>query len=111
MIMFCTELKHLSLVLSLSTNIEIINGRNGTFKVICTSFGGRPLSMSLTGPSGETQEVVSIGTARGIGNDTFSGEIKYYNGGRDEDRYNCNASNVVSNVSQSSTLAGIRRCF
>ena len=85
-------------------------GRNGTFRVICTSYGGKPLSMSITGPSGVEQDVmnmIEVGTADGTGNDIFSAEIQH-NGGSDGDRYNCNASNVVSSLSQTSTLKGLR---
>ena len=64
--------------------------------------------MSVTGPSGVEHDVMEVGTAEGIGNDTFSGEIEYYyDRGRDGDNYNCNASNVVSNISQSVALEGI----
>ena len=102
------DLKYLSSVLSLSTSVQVLSGR---FKVICSSYGGRPLSISITGRSGVAQDVMNIievGTAEGIGNDTFSGEIEYYyDGGRDGDNYNCNASNVVSNISQSVALEGI----
>ena len=103
----------LSPVLSLSATIQVLNERNGTFKVIYTSYGGKPLSMSITGPSGVEQDVMNIievGTADGTGNDIFSAEIQH-NGGSDGDRYNCNASNVVSSLSQTSTLKGLRRLF
>ena len=52
-------LKHLSPVLSLSATIQVLNGRNGTFKAICTSYGGQPLSMSITGPSGVEQDLMN----------------------------------------------------
>ena len=100
-------LKHLSPVLSLSATIQVLNGRNRTFRVICTSYGGKPLSMSITGPSGVEQDVMNIievGTADGTGNDIFSAEIQH-NGGSDGDRYNWN---VVSSLSQTSTLKGLR---
>ena len=67
--------------------------------------------MSVTGPSGvehDVMNIIEVGTAEGTGNDIFSAEIEYYyDGGRDGDSYNCNASNVVSNISQSLALAGI----
>ena len=102
-----------SSVLSLSATIQVLNGRNGTFKVFCTSSGGKPLSMSITGPSGVEQDVmnvIEVGTAEGIGNDLFSGEIEYH-GGREGDRYICDSSNVVSNNSLSLTLTGMRMYF
>ena len=92
----------LSPVLSLSATIGM------ELSVICTSYGGKPLSMSITGSSGVEQDVMNIievGTADGTGNDIFSAEIQH-NGGSDGDGYNCNASNVVSSLSQTSTLKG-----
>ena len=58
--------------------------------------------LSLAGSSGVEQDVMNIidvGTADGTGNDIFSAEIQH-NGGSDGDGYNCNASNVVSSLSQ-----------
>ena len=52
--------------------------------------------------------LIEVGTADGTGNDIFSAEIQH-NGGSDGDGYNCNASNVVSSLSQTSTLKGLRR--
>ena len=60
--------------------------------------------MSMTGPSGIEQDVMNIIE------DIFSAEIQH-NGGSDGDRYICNASNVVSSLSQTSTLKGLRRLF
>ena len=94
-------------VLELSVNIHVSNGVKGTFKVICTSSGGRPLSMTVTGPSGVpkdiTESMVVVGEREGTGNDTFSSEI-IFQGGRYGDSYTCYSSNVVSNSSNNSTL-------
>ena len=90
----------LSSVLSLSATIQVLNGRNGTFKVICTSYGGKPLSMSITGPSVVEQDVMNIievGTADGTGNDIFSAEIQH-NGGSDGDRYTTVMHQMLSPV-------------
>ena len=96
-------------VLDVSVNIHISNGRQGTFKVICTSSGGRPLSMTVTGPSGVPQDItesmVVVGEREGTGNDTFSAEIMLQ-GGRNGDSYTCYSSNVVSHSSNNSTLLG-----
>ena len=42
------DLKYLSSVLSLSTSVQVLSRR---FKVICSSYGGRPLSISIAGRS------------------------------------------------------------
>ena len=78
------------------------NRANGKFKVICTSTGGRPLTLSVTGPSaGVVEDMMNIvveGDMEGMGNDTFSaGFIK--KDGKHGDLYICTASNGVSNSS------------
>ena len=91
----------------MSVDIYVSSGRQGTFKVICTSSGGRPLSMTVTGPSGVPQDItesmVVVGEREMTGNDTFSSEIMLQ-GGRNGDSYTCFSSNVVSNSSNNSTL-------
>ena len=89
---------------------SLFNEIDGQVKVTCTSFGGRPLSMSLTGPSGEPKDIMNqstaVGVIEGTGNDSFSAEISL-KGGRSGDTYTCAASNIVSN---SSILQGIHFC-
>ena len=89
--------------------------RQENFKVICSSFGGRPLSMSLTGPSGVPQDITckitKVGEITGTGNDSFSGETSVERGG-DGDTYSCTASNnITSNSSNKLILRGVIALF
>ena len=64
-------------VLSVKSTIEVISGREGTFKVKCTSSGGKTFTMDVEGPgySGEEQgqmRVEAVGTPQRIGNDTYT---------------------------------------
>ena len=95
-------------VLSLSTMIKVADKRRETFKVICTSTGGRPITMSVTGPSGDVKymmDVVEVGTVEGIGNDVFYTLVTVKKG-RNDDSYLCTVYNGVSNYFNSSTLRG-----
>ena len=91
-------------------SIEVIDGRSGYFKVVCTSFGGRPLLLSLIRPSGEPQDVidgiVEVGEVQGLGNDSFAADCSLVNGSNG-DIYSCTASNVVSHFSSNTTLIGM----
>ena len=82
-------------------------GGGGKFKVICTSAGGRPLRMSVTGPSGVVgnMDVVPVGSEEWVGMDTCSAEVVRQDG-TPGDEYVCMASNEVSNSSDSVLLKG-----
>ena len=83
-------------------------GGGGKFKVICTSTGGRPLRMSVTGPSGVVgnMDIVPVGSEEWVGMDTFSAEVVRQDG-TPGDEYVCMASNEVSNSSDSVLLKGL----
>ena len=95
-------------VLSMSARIEAVNRRNSSFKVICTTIGGQALTIDITGPNGAVTDVKSVDVANvtGMGNDSFSAEVKVFHG-KDGDSYNCRASNGVSNSSDNTTLEGL----
>ena len=81
----------------MSLTVQEFDRRENSFEVYCTSYGGRPLSMSLTGPSGieDIMTIVGLGEVEGIGNDTFSAKSLHHRG-TNGDIYNCTASNIVS---------------
>ena len=88
----------LSVVSSVSGAIEVMSGREGTFRVRCTSTGGWTLSMTVSGPqySGEEQShmtVEPVGVPEKIGNDFYTATTSTISGGCDGDVYQCNASN------------------
>ena len=89
-----------------------IQSHEGKFKVICTSTGGRPLTMSVTGPSGdvENMDIVPVGSEEWVGRDTFSAEVIGQDGTAG-DEYVCMASNEVSNSSDSVLLKGLSVLF
>ena len=85
---------------------QVLEGDSGVFKVTCTSTGGRPLTMSVTGPSGVVEDMMNIfveGNMEAMGNDTFSAEIFKQNG-KHGDIYTCIASNGVSNTSSNNPI-------
>ena len=92
----------------MSARIGAVNRRNSTFKVICMAIGGRTLTIDITGPNGAVTIVKSVDVANvtGMGNDSFSAEVKVFRG-KDGDSYNCRASNGVSNSSDNTTLEGL----
>ena len=79
-------------VLSVKATIEVISGREGTFRVKCTSSGGKTFTMDVEGPgySGEEQgqmRVEAVGAPQSIGNDTYSATTSVISGGCNEDTY------------------------
>ena len=91
----------------MSARIGAVNRRNSTFKVICTAIGGRTLTIDITGPNGAvTIKNFDVANVTGMGNDSFSAEVKVFRG-KDGDLYNCRASNGVSNSSDNTTLEGL----
>ena len=95
-------------------NILMSSGGQENFIVICYTFGGRPLSMSLTGPSGISQDIThkitEVNEITRTGNDSFSAEISVKQGG-DGDIYSCKASNIASNSSKQLILRGVITLF
>ena len=95
-----------SVVSSVVGNFQVLESDSGVFNVSCTSTGGRPLRMSVTGPSGVVEDMMNIvveGDMEGQGNDTFSAEVVRQNG-KHGDFYTCIASNEVSNTSSNSPI-------
>ena len=80
----------------------MVSGREGTFRVRCTSTGGRTLSMSVDGLGysseglGGQMTVEPVGVPLGEGNDTNTATTRPISGGSDRDIYQCTASNGVA---------------
>ena len=101
-------------VSSVKSSVEVISGREGTFKVNCTtSSGGKTFTMDVEGPgySGEEQgqmRVEAVGAPQKMGNDTYSATTSVISGGCNGDTYQCTASNGAAPDQQHSvTLKGI----
>ena len=88
-------------VSSVRTTIEVISGREGTFKVNCTtSSGGKTFTMDVEGPGYSVEEqgqmrVEAVGDPQRMGNDTYSATTSVISEGYNGDTYQCTASNGV----------------
>ena len=83
-------------VSSVTASIVVESGRLGTFRVRCTSSGGRALSMSVTRSGGFSEDLDNIqamGTPQRMGSDSFSDSTVIIPGGSDGQEYECTASN------------------
>ena len=88
----------LSPVSSVKATIEVISGREGTFRVKCTSFGGKTFTMDVEGPGYSVEEqgqmrVEAVGDPQRMGNDTYSATTSVISGGCNGDTCHCTASN------------------
>ena len=86
-------------VQSVSANIDIVSQREGKFRVMCTSRGGRALSMNVTGPGGfisVLDNIQAVGTSQRMGKDSFFGTTDMILRKKDMDIYWCTASNELS---------------
>ena len=99
-------------VSSVKAIIEVLSGREGTFRVKCTSSGGKTFTMDVEGPgySGEEQgqmRVEAVGDPQRMGNDTYSATTSVISGGCNGDTYQCTASNgAAPGQSHNVTLKG-----
>ena len=85
-------------VSSVKATIEVISGREGTFRVKCTSSGGKTFTMDVEGPGYSVEEqgqmrVEAVGEPQRMGNDTYSATTSVISGGCNGDTYQCTASN------------------
>ena len=102
-----------TIVSSVKATIEVISGKEGTFRVKCTSFGGKTFTMTMEGPQYSSEEqgqmmVEAVGEPERMGNDKYSATTSVISGGCNEDIYQCTASNgVAPNQTHSVELKGI----
>ena len=95
----------------MKATIEVISGREGTFRVKCTSSGGKTFTMDVEGPgySGVQGQmrVEAVGEPQRMGNDTYSATTSVISGGCNGDTYQCTASNgAAPDQSHNVTLKG-----
>ena len=85
----------LSPVSSVKATIEVISGREDTFRAKCTSSGGKMFTMDVEGPGEEQGQmrVEAVGDPQRTGNDTYSATTSVISGGCNGDTYQCTASN------------------
>ena len=96
------------LVFSLTAKIEVVSRMNKTFRVRCTSTGGRVLNMSVTGPdfNSDLSNIQAVGTLKRKGNDIYTATTGTIKKGITEELYDCTASNGVSSHTGSVGLKG-----
>ena len=94
----------------MSISIEAEAG-TATFRVRCTSTGGRALDMTLSGPDGYSADISSriqpVRSRRYLGSDMYTATTDVISGGRDGDAYQCNVTSSRSLI-RSTTVRGIR---
>ena len=81
----------------MKATIEVISGREGTFKVKCTTSGGKTFTMDMEGPGYSVEQqgqmrVEAVGAPQRMGNDTYSATTSVISG-CNGDTYQCTASN------------------
>ena len=96
------------LVLSVTAKIEMVSRMNKTFRVRCTSTGGRVLNMSVTGPdfNSNLTNIQTVGTLKRKGNDSYTATTGTIVKEISEELYDCTASNGVSSHTDSVGLKG-----
>ena len=84
-------------VTAVTATIEVEAG-TGTFRVRCSSTGGRALNMAVSGPSGYnlTSGIQPVGDRRYLGSDRYTATTGVILSGRDGDVYQCNVTSVAS---------------
>ena len=94
----------------MSVSIEVEAG-TATFRVRCTSTGGRALDMTLSGPDGYSADISSRiqpdGSRRYLGSDVYTATTDVISDWRDGDEYHCNVTSS-SSLTGSTTVRGMR---
>ena len=93
----------------MSVSIEVVSGRERTFRVTCTANGGTLFTSSFTGPGlgGGGLQLRAEGSIGRTGQNTYSVTSATLSGQSNGDTYTCTAMNNVSSPENSTVLAGI----
>ena len=71
-----------------------------TFRVRCTSTGGRALNMTVSGPNGYKSDISTniqpVSTPQFLSNDRYTAKTGVISSGRDGDVFQCNVTSVTS---------------
>ena len=110
MIERCSVLYHSSSppVTEVTAAIEVVTGTS-TFRVRCSSTGGRALDMAVSGPNGYNSVISNIqpvGTRVYQGADRYTGSTDVISSGSDGDMYQCSGTSVGDPVTGTVTLIG-----
>ena len=93
----------------MTLSIEVVSGREGTFRVTCTATGGTLSTSSLTGPGlgGGGLQLQAEGSIGRTGQNTYSVTSDTLSGQSNGSNYTCMAVNDVSSPETSAVLTGI----
>ena len=93
----------------------MISDGNESFRVRCTSTGGRVLNMSVTGPDIKSNltNIQAVGTLKRMGNDSYTATTGTITGSSGKHKvYYCTASNGVSSLTDCLVVKGdLHVCF
>ena len=88
-------------VTAVTATIEVVRGTS-TFRVRCTSCGGRALDMDVSGPNGDrfniSSKIQPMGTRNFRGSDNYTATTKFMPNGTAGDVYQCNVTSVASRI-------------
>ena len=95
-------------VTDITAAIEVETG-TATFRVRCSSTGGRALNMAVSGPNGYISDISnniqSVGSMGFLRNDNYTATTDLISTGNDGDIYHCNVTSIDSRAS-SATVKG-----
>ena len=96
-------------VTEVTAAIEVVAGTS-TFRVRCSSTGGRALDMAVSGPidyySNISSSVQPVGTSMYLGADSYTGSTDVISSGSDGDVYQCSVTSVGDPVTGTVNLRG-----
>ena len=105
----CSVLYHSSSppVTQVTAAIEVVTGTS-TFRVRCSSTGGRALDMAVSGPQYNSviSNIQPVGTRMYLGADRYTGSTDVISSGSDGDVYQCSVTSVGDPVTGTVTLIG-----
>ena len=107
----CSVLYHSSSppVTEVTAAIEVVSGTS-TFRVRCSSTGGRALDMAVSGPQYNSDisssDIQPVGTRMYLGADSYTGSTDVISSGSDGDMYQCSVTSVGDPVTGTVTLRG-----
>ena len=77
-----------------------VEAETSTFRVRCTSTGGRALNMTVSGPNGFNSDISTniqaVGTRRYLGSDRYTAMTDVISSGRIGDVFQCNVTSATS---------------
>ena len=97
-------------VTQVTAAIEVVAGTS-TFRVRCSSTGGRALDMAVSGPNDyysniSSSDIQPVGTRMYQGADSYTGSTDVISSGSDGDMYQCSVTSVGDPVTGTVTLRG-----